>query len=657
VAFGCYVRKGSFNGAISCDDFAQRRPPWVLALLAAANIRSSEILVVTDSSSWSTPVKTGDVLDGRYRIVRTLGGGSMGTVYLAEHVLIKRQVAIKILRPDIGDGAALDAFLAEARAAGMLGHPNIVACTDQGFTGDGAPYLVLEYLEGAVLTDEIYRLGGLPLRRALRTAEQIASALRVAHDAGIVHRALTSDNVFLVDKNHSPDAVRVLDFGIARCFEAHGSTRRGAPLSAPEFMAPEQLTSPDAVDLRADIYALGVILYEMLTARRPFSDDDRRSLLRRVVSEPPPPLLRPDVPPEIEDMIVSRMLAKDPAQRLASMKEVQSALDAFAAADRPTGQSSGEIELPPPDLLPAVSLPPVAEVVALPALPGRRSPRLSWLAAALLAAAAGAGVMYLESQTRVAAEQSLAAALDADADALASLLDGEARAAQLRASGIAAMPMLRAAIETDAATLHDMAGSDFIFAPMPGEVFELFQLSDRDPASIPRGALPSAPPAEPSGSPAPGSLRSMLRIPETGPPIPPVPGNQTRITRDGDRIAIIAGAPVSRQRAGIGGAVAISVPVDLAPVHKRIAEHARSAVLVGLGEPLPLVDGAGNGRAVTVPLPLGSNLQAAPLALAAVVARPGVRPELRIVRLGCWGLAGVLLALFAANLLRGRKPE
>ncbi|HEX8107560.1 MAG TPA: serine/threonine-protein kinase, partial [Kofleriaceae bacterium] len=308
---------------------------------------------MTDSSSRSAPVKTGDVLDGRYRIVRTLGGGSMGTVYLAEHVLIKRQVAIKILRPDIGDGAVLDAFMAEARAAGTLGHPNIVACTDQGFTGGGAPYLVLEYLEGAVLTDEIYRLGGLPVRRALRIAEQIASALRVAHEVGIVHRALTSDNVFLVDKSHARDAVKVLDFGVARCFEAQGSTRRGALLSAPEFMAPEQLTSPDTVDPRADVYALGVILYEMLTARRPFSDDDRRSLLHRVVSEQPPPLLRPDVLPELEDMIVSRLLAKDPAQRHASMKEVQSALDAFVAAARPSGGSSGEIQLPPPDLLPA----------------------------------------------------------------------------------------------------------------------------------------------------------------------------------------------------------------------------------------------------------------------------------------------------------------
>ena len=276
------------------------------------------------------PNRLDEVVGGKYRIVRTLGGGSMGTVYLAEHVLIKRQVAIKILRPDIGDNFALDAFMSEARAAGTLGHPNIVACTDQGFTGNGAPYIVLEYLEGAVLTDELYRLGGLPLRRALRIAEQIASALRVAHDAGMIHRALTSDNVFLVDKNHSLDGVKVLDFGVARCFEVQGSTRRSAPLSAPEFMAPEQLTSPDTVDLRADVYALGVILYEILTGVPPYARGDHMSVMYQHVQGKarPPREVNPALPAGLPEVIMQAM-SVDKDKRYQTMQDLRAALEKF----------------------------------------------------------------------------------------------------------------------------------------------------------------------------------------------------------------------------------------------------------------------------------------------------------------------------------------
>jgi serine/threonine protein kinase len=234
---------------------------------------------VTDSSNRGSVVKTGDIIEGRYRIIETLGEGSMGAVFLAEHVVQNRRVALKLLRPELGaDAAALDGFMTEARAAGTLGHPSIVACTDTGLTHAGVPYVVLEYLEGALLTDEVYRVGGLPVRRALKIADQIASALAAAHDAGIVHRGLKSDSVFLIDEDDALDIVKVLDFGAGRFLAAPGDHgRRGRVLGSPEFMAPEQVTSPGTADHRADIYALGVILYEMLTARRPFSDDDRRA--------------------------------------------------------------------------------------------------------------------------------------------------------------------------------------------------------------------------------------------------------------------------------------------------------------------------------------------------------------------------------------------
>jgi serine/threonine-protein kinase len=277
-------------------------------------------------------VKTGDVVEGRYRIIKTLGEGGMGTVFLAEHALIKRRVAMKILHPELAtDANVIERFMNEARAAGTLGHPNIVESTDMGFTHNHVPYIVFEYLEGTLLTDEIYRVGGLPVRRAVRIAQQIASALQAAHNASIVHRDLKSDNIFLTDKDDALDHVKVLDFGISRFLEADDEqTRRGMVMGTPEFMAPEQITAPDSVDRRADIYALGVILYEMVTARRPFSnDEDPRALLHRIVHNEPPPLQRPEVPHAMCEMILNRLLAKDPNHRFQSMLDVEAALDAF----------------------------------------------------------------------------------------------------------------------------------------------------------------------------------------------------------------------------------------------------------------------------------------------------------------------------------------
>jgi serine/threonine-protein kinase len=281
-------------------------------------------------SSRDAVVKTGDVVEGRYRIIRTLGEGGMGSVFLAEHALIKRRVAIKILHPELAtDADVIERFMNEARAAGTLGHPNIVESTDMGFVHSHVPYIVFEFLEGALLTDEIYRVGGLPVRRAVRIATQIASALQAAHNAGVVHRDLKSDNVFLTDEDDAFDHVKVLDFGISR-FLSVDDKQKGMVMGTPEFMAPEQITDPEHVDRRADIYALGVILYEMLTARRPFAtDEDPRQLMKRIVREAPPPMMRPEVPHGLSDMIMSKLLAKHPDQRYQRMSDVEAALETF----------------------------------------------------------------------------------------------------------------------------------------------------------------------------------------------------------------------------------------------------------------------------------------------------------------------------------------
>ncbi len=293
----------------------------------------------------------GDIIEGRYRIISTLGEGGMGTVFLAEHTLIKRRVAIKILHPELAtDANIVERFLNEARAAGTLGHPNIVESTDMGVTHDHVPYIVFEYLEGALLTDEIYRVKVMPVRRAIRIAQQIASALDAAHAAGIIHRDLKCDNVFLTDKDDTTDHVKVLDFGISR-FQHVDERSGGLVMGTPEYMAPEQISDPDGIDSRADIYALGVILYEMLAARRPFAmEDDPRALMTRILSEPPPPLGRPEVPHALAEMIVGKLLAKSPAQRFQSMFEVETALDAFFTPSHGTDGDGARRRKPVPTM-------------------------------------------------------------------------------------------------------------------------------------------------------------------------------------------------------------------------------------------------------------------------------------------------------------------
>jgi eukaryotic-like serine/threonine-protein kinase len=282
------------------------------------------------TSTRESVVKTGDMVEGRYRVISTLGAGGMGTVFLAEHALIKRRVAMKLLHADLAtDANVVERFMNEARAAGTLGHPNIVESTDMGFTHDHVPYIVFEYLEGTLLTDEIYRVGGMPVRRAVRIAEQIASALQAAHNANIVHRDLKSDNIFLTDKDDALDHVKVLDFGVSRFLELE-EAQRNMIVGTPEFMAPEQITAPESVDKRADVYALGVILYEMLTARRPFSnEDDPQQLMNRIVLDAPPPLMLADIPHALSTIILEKLLAKDPNDRYQTMADVASALEQF----------------------------------------------------------------------------------------------------------------------------------------------------------------------------------------------------------------------------------------------------------------------------------------------------------------------------------------
>jgi serine/threonine-protein kinase len=280
-------------------------------------------------------LQAGDLIDGRYRIARRLAEGGMGVVFLAEHMLIRRRLAIKLLHPELAtDRWMVQRFLNEAAAAGSLGHPHIVESTDMGFTRDGIPYIVFEYLEGCLLTEEIRRIGRLPIRRALVIARQIASALEAVHHAQIAHLDVKGDNVFLTHRGTALDHAKLIDFGISRFMAADvEKPPPGILMGTPEFMAPEQVMSPEVADGRADVYALGVLLYEMLAGRCPFESDDPRWVLARVLHDAPP-LLDCPVPPMLERLLFDGMLAKSRDRRLQTMAEVIGVLDMLLVAMR-----------------------------------------------------------------------------------------------------------------------------------------------------------------------------------------------------------------------------------------------------------------------------------------------------------------------------------
>jgi serine/threonine-protein kinase len=594
----------------------------------------------------SVAVKAGDTLEGRYKIIKTIGEGGMGTVYLAEHMLIKRKVAIKILRGELAaDSAVVERFMNEARAAGAIGHPHIVESTDMGFTRDEVPFIVFEYLEGTLLTDEIYRVRGMPPRRALRIATQIASALHAAHSANIIHRDLKSDNVFLTDKEEASDHVKVLDFGISRFMEAEAgsddSSNRQLVMGTPEFMAPEQILTPEKVDRRADIYALGVVLYEMLTARRPFDFDEPKvtaerrltetdKLLHKIVTEPVPSTNRVDLPPGLEEMLREKMLAKDPDERFQSMKDVQAAFEAFFSVARRDSEPIPVASAPMPVQLPASATP-----VSLPAPPKKGG--IGLLAAALLVGAAGGALLFVEpkpSAAVLANNDNDRKALQEAADKIGSTLDSAAQAAHMRADGIGSLPMLRAAIETDAATLKDMVKDrDVLFKAAPNEVLEIFQVHEGKPSS-------------------------MLRIPNASPAVKPLTANESRLETDGTSLQLTVGSPVVNQKGIDEGVIVLTTPVDLGSVKQQLGAHTKGASLLGLDKPVAL---AGSGApAGATAFPIKTTVKGATLTLSATLPTPAqvkaaaASPTFAYARYACWGLAGLLLVVFGVS--RARKP-
>lgn len=278
----------------------------------------------------------GQVVDKRYRVTDIIGIGGMANVYRAEHVTIRRAVAIKVLHPSISQLEQLTArFEREAFAAGRIEHPNCVTALDFGELADGSHYMVMELLEGESLGDILERDAPLDVERALHITRHVLHGLRAAHTAGVVHRDIKPDNVFVEVRDNDPAFARLIDFGIAKLLgeavEEEGGdklTQAGIAFGTPIYMSPEQAYGQPAGP-QSDLYSLSVLLYEMLTGRPPFESDDKMAVLQMHASQPPPPFAEVapdrDIPPEVE-ALVRKGLAKSPEDRFESADAYLTAL-------------------------------------------------------------------------------------------------------------------------------------------------------------------------------------------------------------------------------------------------------------------------------------------------------------------------------------------
>jgi len=287
-----------------------------------------------NSAPQSSPVAEGDVIDGKYRVDRVLGLGGMGIVVAAVHIQLEQRVALKFLLPSALSHADVVArFAREARSAVKIQSEHVAKVHDVGTLGNGAPYIVMEYLEGEDLERALVRVGPHPISDAVDYVLQACEAVAEAHSHGIVHRDLKPANLFLATRPNGRTVVKVLDFGISKSTLSTADaalTKTSAVMGSPLYMSPEQMASARQADVRSDIWSLGVILYELLVQRLPFKADTMPELVVAVLHRSPDPLraIRADVP-EALDAAVLRCLEKDPARRFPNVGALAAALAPF----------------------------------------------------------------------------------------------------------------------------------------------------------------------------------------------------------------------------------------------------------------------------------------------------------------------------------------
>jgi serine/threonine protein kinase len=474
----------------------------------------------------------------------------------------------------------------------------------------------------------------ISLPDAIYIITHVCAALHYAHEKRdlegrplqLVHRDVSPSNVLL---SHD-GAIKVCDFGIAKAHNRESeNTKNGVLKGKFSYMSPEQCEG-HPIDRRSDVFSIGILLYELTTLSKLFRGQSDYALLQKIIEAPiPPPSTRvPGYSPALEQ-IVMKALAKAPADRYTSAQAMQLDLEefarehklamssvriaklmstlfekrndamirarastqpAFTEASQITGGSGGSmpafVAVGSSPLVPTMDSPrnagtattaispiPLAGAMRVPATgivraPSQRSTLL--LVGAVLSGAIAGGVMVADQMITAAGDRAMASALAGDAERVSTMFEAAARSTHMRADGIATTPMLRAAIETDAATLRDMANSEMLFTAEAGETLEVFQF---------RGNKPS----------------SLLRIPKTGAALQPLTGRETRVTSDGRGITLSASAPISGYTAGFTGGLVISTPVDLTSLRRALDEHAVRASLTGLGDELTLAgprDGA-----------------------------------------------------------------
>jgi serine/threonine protein kinase len=323
-------------------------------------------------------LKNGQVLEGKYTILRQIGGGGMGMVYEAEHIALNVRVAVKVLHPtEADDPNVLARFKSEARSAAGIRHRNVVEVTDFGLTPDRRPFFVMEYLNGESLADRLDRRKALSEREAVEILDQILSGLFAAHKKGIIHRDLKPENVWLARSEDGAETVKILDFGIAKIvgnalskrldtldIEERPQTQRGVVLGTPGYMAPESITVGGNSDARSDLFAVGVLLYEMIVGRRPFNGVTVHEIMMATATAPvpQPSAIVPDISVPMERLILTS-LAKAPEDRFQTAEEFLNYLTAAAVGRIPDAARECVTRVCLPSVMPPAALKRVKQVL------------------------------------------------------------------------------------------------------------------------------------------------------------------------------------------------------------------------------------------------------------------------------------------------------